>query len=160
MNRHRTCYSARKLLRNCPQCLSLPDDDYEPHSRLEIALSTCCRQIHQDTSSLIFSVNTWSFTDPWRLNFFHLDFPHVESFCIRRMHLDIIVRYDWEEENWKNLFHTISQDFKSLQYLYIDIEQRPDENHYLKQWHFKTAPECTFLKDLQKLRNRISGTEG
>ena len=74
-------------------------------------------------------------------------------FAIRSLHLDLIISNDADEQKWSMAFATISKDFKSLQHIYINIDQRPKEVEYLTQWSFEQPAECSFLRRLRTLRH-------
>ena len=71
---------------------------------------------------------------------------------IRRLHLDIIIRNDWEEEGWDLAFRAIAENLKSLQHIYIEIEQNPYEISDLWKWKSEDPAESSFLVGLRELR--------
>ena len=75
------------------------------------------------------------------------------QFAIRSLHLNLIVKYISDEQRWNRALVNISKDFKSLQHIYINIDQRPKEVDHLMQWKFKQPAECFFLRGLRTLRH-------
>lgn len=71
---------------------------------------------------------------------------------IHRVHLDLIILVEEQERAWNSAFRVMSKHLKSLQYVYIDIEQRPWEDSLLKRWQFEEPVESSFLGKLGKLR--------
>lgn len=131
-------------------------------TQLDLALLSCCRQIYQEARPISFSTNTFSFTDAWGSDsishsiFFSGIIPltRVETqLFIRRLHLDIVIHLELDEESWNQRFRDIAKEFKSLQHFYIGIAQNPIEYSYVKTWQFKTPAECSFLGDLKTLRD-------
>ena len=135
---------------------SHPPGASELHTRL--AQSSCCRQIHQEARSIIFSANTWSFNNPFCfLDFFatrpHIDTP-LNTSLIRRLRLDILTGYEPDENLWNDAFPVISQKLKSLRYLHISINQYEEGVRFPKQWQFnKTPAECCYLQEIRSLRD-------
>ena len=155
MNRHHSCHGGRKVFRHCNRCYNPDYPVNGPRSRLNLALTSCCRQIHQETCPLILSTNTWSFTDTPTLWFFCL-YPGLmfkKTFWIRRLHLHIEISHEFGELPWNRAFDDIALTLKSLQYLYIHINLQPYEKCALEKWRFKEPPQATLLNRLLRLRN-------
>lgn len=153
MDRHHLCHD--EVFRHCRRCYSHSDHPMNgPRSRLDLALTSCCRQIHQETCPVILSANTWSFTDTPTLWFFCL-YPGLifkNTFWIRRLHLQIQISDDFDEPPWNKAFDDIALTLKSLQYLYIHIDLQPYGKSARKKWRFKEPPQTTLLERLLKLR--------
>lgn len=156
MNRHHPCHDERKVFRHCRQCYSHSDHPVNgPRSRLNLALTSCCRQIHQETCPLILSTNTWSFSDTPTLWFF-CHYPGLmfkKTFWIRRLHLHIEISDVFNEPPWNQAFDDITLTLKSLQYLYIHINLQSFGKCALEKWRSKEPPQTTLLKRLLRLRN-------
>ena len=64
---------------------------------------------------------------------------------IRSLHLDIIFDSSSQEKWWGNrVLEIIAREMKSLQHIYINIEQR-------SKWKFKEPAACSFLEGLRSL---------
>ena len=149
-DRHNACYDVRAMYRDCPYCQDQLSPATESQTGLSLVLLRCCRQIYREARLIVFSANTLSFTSlPGALNFWISDAK--AKFAIRRVHLDLMLHYDYEDMSW--VFSAIAEDFKSLQHLSISIEQRPFEDSDLKQWQFEEPVESSSLRGLRKLRD-------
>ena len=159
-NRHLACYGSRSTELFCFECDNLSDQTTQPHVRLNLTLLRCCRQIYQDALPTIFSANTISFVCPTVCHFQFYCFsrpisglPLEIGFLIRRLHLGIMVCTKLEEQRWIKSLERVTRDFKSLQYLYIDIEQHPYEIGCLEEWCFEDPAKSSFLGGLRMLRD-------
>lgn len=76
--------------------------------------------------------------------------PKINSF-IRRLSLDIAIFDRSQEEEWNIAFGGIAHDLQFLQYVYLEIEMNPYEDHDLKEWHSSKPSQNSFLYDLRKL---------
>lgn len=156
-NRHNACCDVKALNRKCFGCPEQSNITTEPQVTLSLALLRCCRQVYQETLVIIFSTNTWSFTQSWELGSFLYVCLNTRSlietsFAIRRLHLDLIIRIDGDQKYWNQVFREIVEHLKFLQHFYVDIEHRPMENATLKLLEFKEPGRNPFLKDLLKLK--------
>ena len=131
----------------------------ELHVGSSHAILRCCRQTYEEARSIPFSANTWSFKDPCDLRnicepFFGTN-PHTifdQKLAIRRLHLDIVICDELDEAIWNETFRDITSCFELVQYIYIDIEQRPYSDGMIRKWQFKNPAESSFLNGLMKLR--------
>ena len=157
IDRHHTCHNKSLINRSCFQCPNNIGPSTEPHAGLDVALLRCCRQTYHETHLLPFLANILSFTNSWSLWLSWTlgtisQVPVVTRFLIRRLHLDILIRYGCEEKYWNEILCEIAQKLKSLAFLYIDIEQRPSDYSHLKEWQFKEPAGSSFLVGLRELR--------
>ena len=160
IDRHHTCYGMSLINRSCFQCPNNVGPSTEPPAGLDVALLRCCRQTYHETRLLAFSANTLSFKNPWDFQIFcsfrifgtNPPIPVDTKFVVRRLHLDIIIRDDYDENGWNAAFRKLARNLKNLQYLYIDIEQRPSGNSHFKKWQFEEPAGSSFLVGLRELR--------
>lgn len=157
-DRHHACYDVSMIRQDCFRCPSHFDPPTEPYAVLSLALLRCCRQTYQETRSITFSANTWSFTCPWDFLSFCLfsmnsRVPFIRKLAIRRLHLDLSILIKAAEEGWNAAFDAIAENLKCLQHVFIDIEQRPFEDDHLKEWQFREPAESSFLGSLRRLRD-------
>ncbi len=155
-DRHSYCNDGRTFQ---SRCLRFPDQFVESKSyaRLNLALLSCCRQIYLEAHLIAVSANTWSFTKPWDFRIFYLEsliFPLIplKTDLIRCLHLNITISTESDEFCWNETFKLIARRLKSLQHLYLDIDQRPDPGPLLKKWHFEKPAESSFLEGLRRLK--------
>lgn len=153
-DRHNACYDRRKIRGSCFGCTAQLGLATESHARLSPSLLRCCRQTYLAARLIPFSANTLSFTNPYEFQSYCIFGKSLvdKKSLIRRLHLDIIIRNRWEEEGWDLTFRAIAGDLKSLQHIYIDIEQNPYELRHLSEWRFKEPAESSFLGGLRELR--------
>lgn len=151
-SRHVTC-DPPSFRDRCFRCDKKNEIATESYAQLSLAFLRCCRQMYQEARSVVFSKSTFSFTDSNDpVLFFSGSRSHIR-FAICSLHLDLIVRYISDEQRWNRALVNISKDFKSLQHVYMNIDQHPKEVEYLTQWKFKQPAECSFLRRLRTLRH-------
>ena len=150
--RHEICYP-RSCRDSCSQCHKQDDDANESYAQLSLAFLRCCRQMYQEACSAIFSKSTFSFTNSSDLVLFLLRSKSHIKVAIRSLHLDLIISDVVDEQTWNTAFPFMSKDLKSLQHIYINIDQRPKEVEHLTQWSFEQPAECSFLGCLRTLRH-------
>ena len=157
--RHEGCHGPRFFEHVCFKCASLLlGPTARPHMGLNVTLLRCCRQIYQDARSTVFSANTISFLCPSDFQVYGAllpipGLPLETRFLIRRLHLGILVGTKSEEQRWIKVLKQVTRNFRSLQYLYIDIEQHTHQISCLEEWCFEDPAKSSFLGGLRMLRD-------
>lgn len=157
-DRHNVCYDSKRIFRSCSECHAHLGLMTELHVGFNHAILRCCRQTYEEARLIPFSANTWSFTDPFDFgDFYNTSSMYPQSAvyakpAIRRLHLDIIIRNDYAEPCWKGAFGETARYLKSLQYIYIDIEQLlPYSRYSFNKWQFKNPTEIPLFIGLMNL---------
>ena len=151
-SRHKTCYPPY-FRDGCFRCDKKKEIATESYAQLSLAFLRCCRQMYQEARSVVFSKSTFSFTYSSDLPLFFSGLRSHTQFAIRSLHLDLVVSNILDEKWWNRAFAHISKNFKSLQHIYINIDQRPEMVGYLTQWKFEQLAECSLLRRLRTLRH-------
>ena len=156
-DRHNACYNVTMIQEISFQCPVQSDVTSEIHAGLNLALLRCCRQIYQEARLTTFSANTWSFSRASDLEMvfdhgLNLRFLAETNFPIRRLHLDVIIRFKNDEEYWNQAFRKIVEHLKILQHFYVNIDHQPWDDATLKLLKFKKPARNLFMKDLLKLK--------
>ena len=134
-------------------CLRTHCDDpyyYVPKVELPVAFHRTCRQAYHEARNAFYTTNIFRLHDP-RVGRLFLQRISDYSLTLRSVHLNICINTRGDEHQWDHTLHQLAEDFKTVQNLYIDLEEHPRNMRRtflkglleLKKLPLKTFEICT-----------------
>lgn len=93
----------------------------------QLALLRSCRQIYHEAKYILWTTNTFSFSDPDCLwSFMHniKQTPAANTTRIRKLHLHVAVRFKPEEYAWNTALRAACKKLTGLTRVYVSVDQQ------------------------------------
>lgn len=123
-----------------------------PDTELLVGFLRTCRQAYHEARNVFYTANIFRIGDPIRGRTF-LQRISDYNLVLRSIHLTIHIFMRNDERQWNSTLHQLAENFKTVQNLYIDIEQDlwSDEADYHTGRYSPALGKRPFLKGLLEL---------
>lgn len=125
VDRHLCCCTDTIFNFECRPCRDLRDH-FNSHTKLDISLLFCCRQMYLESNLVPYYANTFSFGSPFSLTSFCHLMPMRFKRVIRGLHVrPIVINTELYTQVWHTAFGSVTASLTGLQRLHITMELFP-----------------------------------
>ena len=116
-----------------------------------------CRQIYLEASRILWTTNTFSFSNPNVMKMFMNDRKTAQKQLLKKMHLDMTWHWNHQKRGWeKGLTLTLVRSLKGLKTFHLDIEQcllNRDDSRWdgTPDWKTEVLSD-SYFEEITKLR--------